>query len=154
MKNISILVASLVMAGSVYAAPVPLASSGPVTMANCSLLNEDVRLNLTTGVVAGVDCSPTIIAISACHTAGKQTSRTVNLRTVEVVDSRGETVERKESCSLTDSSGNATPGCATVNVAGPAMPTATTIAGTVVTQYPGGNICNAGAAATNATNNL
>lgn len=146
MKKITLLLAGLMASG--MASAVQLEASGNVTIADCGLLNEDVRINLSTGVNAGVDCSPTIIAMSACHTAGKQTSRTVNLREVTVTDSRGEDVVRKIPCALTET------GCATETVTGPATPTASTEQGTVITQYPGGTECTAVVAEGNATNNL
>ena len=147
MKKFIFVVAGL-MASSVASA-VQLSASGPVTMANCTLLNEDVTINLSTGVNAGVSCSPSIIAMSACHTAGKQTSRTVNLRSITLEDSRGVEVTRKVPCTL-----NVDEGCATETVTGPATPTASTEEGTVVSQYPGGNECTAAVAEGNATNNL
>lgn len=131
MKKITLLLAGLMASGMASAVTVDLtdaATNGSVTTVNCTLLNEDVAINLTTGVAAGVGCNTTVIGIAACHTAGRTTSRST----------------------LQDAAGDAcvagTAGCTSVAVTGPAMPSATTAAGTVISQYPGGDCTGADAA--------
>lgn len=136
MKKITLLIAGLMASG--MASAVELDASGPVTVLDCTLLNEDVTINLTTGVNAGVDCSGTTIAMSACHTAGRVTSRSA------MIDESG------AGCGPAP----ATPCTGTLvstPVEGAAMPTATTAAGTVISQYPGTGVCDATKAETNAT---
>lgn len=139
MKKITLLLAGLMASG--MASAVQLTASGQaVTMVDCPLLNEDVRINLTNSVQAGVDCNGDAIAISACHLAGRTTTRTVDVTTCVDDDSDPLT---PEVCTT-----------APAPVTGPAMPTATTLAGTVISEYPGGNDCTAATAEANATDSL
>lgn len=147
MKKITLLLAGLMVSG--MASAVQLPTSGRVTMVACPAVNEDVQLNLSASVQAGVFCNAVngVVALSACHTGGKRTQRTVPVVSVAANTTTG-VPAHYESCSLT-----ATPaiaGCANTPVTGPAMATATTAMGTVSTQYPGGN-CDAAAAEGNST---
>lgn len=144
MKKIALVFAGLAVSG--MASAVTLNSSGEVTMVDCPLLNEDVTINLSTGVFAGVSCNGTAIALSACHSAGKQTSRTVPVRQVAAVPGPPAIPAHLETCVIDP----ADPTCVMTQVQGPAMPSATTIQGTVNTQYPGGD-CTAADAEDNAT---
>lgn len=140
MKKIIVLFAGLVMSG--LASAVPFASSGQLEMSVCNNLNENVTINLTTGVVAAVDCSDSRVAIAACHTAGMVKSRTVGQKTIQVPSSDpnaapGATVDQVVSCTV----GDADPDCANTQVNGAAFATATTTRGTVNTVYPGGGAC-------------
>ncbi|WP_141123964.1 hypothetical protein [Pseudomonas borbori] len=146
MKKITLLLAGLMVSG--MASAVQLTVSGPVTMAACPPINEDVRLNLSSNVQAGVSCSATVVGLSACHTGGKVTQRTVPVVLVAADDTTG-VPEHYETCSLT--ADPAVPGCANTPVTGPAMATATTAMGTVSTQYPGGATCSAAGAEANST---
>lgn len=144
MKKLSILLAGMVISGAAFAqvatGTVPLLGSGSVGTNVCGLLNEDVRINLTTGVNAGVDCSATRVAISACHTAGRTVSRTQN-------------VPSPVGCGVdADNDGNIDVECNGTEpqtVSGPAMAGASTVNGTVTSLYPGG-LCDAAAAVANA----
>lgn len=135
MKKITFLLAGLMVSG--MASAVQLTGTGGVVQrigACQTLLNEDVRINLTTGVEAGVNCSATRIAIATCHTAGRQVGRSVEVVTA---------------CDTT-----ADPDCedtvAVQTVTGPAMAVANTNRGTVISGFPGG-VCNAATADTFAT---
>ncbi|MFI8745063.1 hypothetical protein ACIGKL_07895 [Pseudomonas sp. NPDC077186] len=146
MKKISLAVAGLLFSG--LASAVQLPSTGTVFQTVCSNLNEDVRINLTTGVVAGVSCTNARVALAACHTGGMQKSRSVGQKTitVQVDDGSGNMVDQQQtvSCSV----GTADPDCATVAVTGAAVPSSTTNAGTVNNQYPGTGACTVGVAET------
>ncbi|MFT3757752.1 hypothetical protein [Thauera sp.] len=124
MKKLSLLLAGLVFSGLASAVEIT-APSGRVLMTDCELLNEDVTINLTTGVVAGVACNDAQIVMSACHTAGRLTSRSADVTT------------------CTDPNDNTTCTTAPQSVSGPAMPTASTLRGTVTSEYPEGS-CSAG----------
>lgn len=140
MKKIALFCFGLM--ASAGASAVEFEASGNLEMADCVLLKENVRLNLSTGVVAGVSCDAAGLALSACHTKGKVTSRTVNVRDVpESIDPP--IPAHIESCNIGDA------GCEERIVVGPAMPTATTALGTVNTQYPGGNECTSAGAEAN-----
>lgn len=140
MKKISLAVAGLLFSG--LAGAVTLTSSSTVTMVQCENLNEDVKINLTTGVVGGVDCTPARVAIAACHTAGMLKARSKGQKEVQVDDGQGGTVTQKQDCTV----GTADPDCASVTVQGAAVPSSTTTNGTVNTQYPGTGACAAGVA--------
>lgn len=142
MKKIALIFAGLMVSGAASAAQ--FTSSGPVTMDQCTPLNENVTINLSTGVYAGVACSNTAVALSACHSGGKVTSRTVPVKTIEATN---DIPEHIVSCVV----GPSDPDCALEDVRGPAMPAATTLLGTVNTQYPGGDSCTAEGAEANST---
>ena len=135
MKKFSLVLAGLMISG--MASAVQLDGVGGMVMrtGDCqTLLNEDVRINLTTGVVAGVHCNTTRVAISACHTAGRKVSRSV-----EVVTPCDTTANPQCTDTVTVST-----------VQGPAMASATSNRGTVTSGYPGGD-CTAATAETYAT---
>lgn len=140
MKKISIAVIGLMISG--MASAIQLPSSGSVPVTTCDNLNEDVAINLTTGVVAGVSCTPARVALSACHTGGMLKSRSVGRKTinVDVTDPTTGAVTPTPtvvSCTV----GTADPACASVAVQGAAVPSATTTRGTVSTEYPGTGSC-------------
>lgn len=140
MKKITLLLAGLMISG--MASAVTFADgSGNVTMDGCPPLNEDVRINLSTGVEAGVTCTDTVIALAACHTGGKVSQRTVMVRTVPATATVPAHIEP---CTA------GSEGCASRAVTGAAMATASTALGTVNTQYPG-TTCSAANAETQAT---
>ena len=105
MKKITLLLAGLMASG--MASALPFAASGQLQVGVCNLLNEDVNLSLTTGVVAGVSCDATRVAIATCHTAGMVKSRNVGTKTIQVDDGQGGTTPQVVSCSI----GAADPDC-------------------------------------------
>lgn len=142
MKKISLAVAGLLFSG--LASAVQLTASGLVPVTVCDNLNEDVTLNLTTGVVAGVSCTASRVAFAACHTAGMLKSRSVGQKdvTTDVTDPEtGATtpVTTTVSCTV----GSADTACQSVAVTGAAVPSATSTKGTVNNQYPGTGVCTA-----------
>lgn len=139
MKKLALIAAGLMISGAALA--VELDGSGEVLMTDCELLNEDVTINLTNGVVGGVSCSAQAIAISVCHTAGKTVNRTVGRKPDTSVGAvSGATVDC--TISSTDTACVATP------VDGAAYPSASTVRGTVSNEYPGTGACDATAAET------
>lgn len=141
MKKITLLLAGLMASG--MASAVQLSSSGTVRIADCALLNEDVAINVSSGVAAGVSCNARAIAVTACHTAGRTTQRSVPVCINS--DNNPETgLNGNEDCTTTPP---------TVTT-GPAYASATTLAGTVTSQYPGGEACTAVLAEGRATANL
>lgn len=145
MKKLSIVIAGLMFSG--MASAVPFATSGTLNQVQCPNLNEDVRINLTTGVEAGVHCRaaagavPARVAIAACHASGMQKSRTITSRTVAAVPPATEPTVITGCVVGVD-------GCTQSTAIGPAMPGSTTLVGTVNIGYPGGGACTAAAADT------
>lgn len=143
MKKITLLLAGLMASGMASAVQLS-GSTTTVTMTACPPLNEDITLNLSTNVQAGVSCGPTnVVALAACHTGGKVTQRTVPVVLVAANATTG-VPAHYETCDV-----NASPavaGCANTPVTGPAMAAASTAMGTVSTQYPGGASCGAAGA--------
>lgn len=144
MKKFALILAGLAVSG--MASAVQLTSSGSVAMNDCAPLNENVRINLSNNVHAGVTCNANAVALSACHTGGKVTTRSVPVKTVPEDEDEG-IPEHLVSCTV----GQADPDCELTDVVGPAMPAATTVLGTVNTQYPGGSTCTAAGAENNST---
>ncbi len=146
MKKISLVVAGLFFSGMASAIQLPASGSVPVT--TCNNLNEDVSINLTAGVVAGVSCTNARVALSACHTAGMLKSRSVGRKTinVDVGDGNGNITPTPTVVSCTV--GTADPACASVAIQGAAVPSALSTRGTVNTEYPGTGACTVGVAET------
>lgn len=142
MKKISLAVAGLLFSG--LAAAIQLPASGLVPVTTCTNLNEDVSINLTTGVVAGVSCTTARVAFAACHTAGMLKSRSVGQKTVTGTDADGNPTSTVVSCTV----GTADAACQSVAVQGAAVPSATSTKGTVNNQYPGTGACTVGVAET------
>lgn len=143
MKKITIIATSLFLSFGAHAANVNLTETkGVISILNCSLLNEDVKINLSNSVQGGVACVDTGaantqgVALATCHTSGRATSRTVACK------------GGSEGCS---SNTTGTPG--TRVATGPAMSAASTIAGTVEALYPSGS-CTSEAAITTAGSKL
>lgn len=136
MKKISIAVAGLLFSG--LASAVQLTSSGLLPVTACDNLNEDVNISLTTGVVAGVSCTADRVAFAACHTAGMLKSRSVGRKQIENPD-----VNVGGQITVSCTVGSADPACVSTPVQGAAVATATSIRGTVNTEYPGTGACNA-----------
>ena len=132
MKNIILLAAGL-MASSMVSAVTLTQSDDPadrtITMIDCPLLNEDVVVSLTGGVVGGAQCDETVIGLAMCHTAGRLTARS------QPLDANG------LSCTL-PAAGEPANGCEVQQVTGAQYPSATSLTGTVLSQYPGGNACS------------
>lgn len=147
MKKITLLLAGLMVSG--MASAQQFTASGQLQQGVCDNLNEDVALNLTTGVVAGVSCTVNRVALATCHTSGMVKSRTVGTKTIQVPDTSvgaaaGATVPQVVSCSV----GTADPACTGTPVVGAGIANATTNRGTVTTSYPGSGACTAASADT------
>ncbi len=141
MKKFTLLLAGLMACG--MASAEPFSASGPLRQGNCTNLNEDVTLNLTSGVVAGVSCTNTRVAIATCHTSGMVKSRTVGTKSIPGPDdAEGNPTTVTVSCSI----GAADPDCAGTPVTGPAIANASTTRGTVTTSYStAGGTCSSAA---------
>lgn len=131
MKKITLLLAALMASGAASAATQAiLAPSTSVGNALCTLLNEDVKINLSSNVSGGISCDGLGIALAACHVGGRTATRTQPVTTcTNPADST--------TCTTTDTS-----------VTGAAVPYATTAKGTVTADYPGGACDAAGSKAT------
>lgn len=116
----------------VMAAGTAITGSTIVTANNCSLLQDDLTVQLSTNVVGAFSCdttsTPTKFAVSACHTAGRTSSRT---STVFLPDGCGGT--STVVCTGTTAS----------TVTGAVVPNATTLGGSMKMSFPGGT-CDTG----------
>lgn len=146
MKKITLLLVSLM--GSGMASAVPFGTTGQLTQTDCPNLNENVTINLTTGVVAGVTCNSARVAIAACHSAGMLKSRQMPRKNVTqdvtAADGSVSQVTTQVSCTI----GAADTACAATPVSGAAIASASTTRGTVNTIYPGTGDCTAAKAET------
>lgn len=63
------------------AAPVAIVSNDQIAVADCALLAEDVRIALSTSVLAARNCvvANNAILMATCHTSGRKASRTVEV---------------------------------------------------------------------------
>lgn len=139
MKRISALLFCLMAPTFAFAqavtGSVALEGSGAMTIDQCGLLNENVNITLSAGVNAGLDCSPTRVAIGTCHTAGRTVSRQVNGRPIPL----GCGVPGEDGTTVTCT------GFERVTASGAAVAVATTLQGTVFSEYPG-DTCSAATA--------
>lgn len=103
-----------------------------VTIVNCPLLTNDIQVVLSNNVIGAVQCNEAdaFMALSACHTTGQRNSRSAVVTGPAAAPTC--TVTATEDCVET--------------VTGASFPTATTVAGTVSAEFPGGNAaCDAAA---------
>jgi len=141
MKKIAFALTAMLASG--FASAVTFDQTGSLKMTDCpNLLNENVQINLSTGVVAGVSCNATGIAIGGCHTAGRTTAREV-----EVL--------------VPSSDPDAPPGTLVSQnpkvyrtAKGPAVATGSTFQGTVVSLYPEADACTSTVAESTAAERL
>lgn len=65
----------------------PIASGTAIVLTDCSMLQDDVTLTLSTGVLGAYKCSPAnnTIAVSTCHTAGRTASRSIDVPCVQTL---------------------------------------------------------------------
>ncbi|MGV0056708.1 hypothetical protein [Stutzerimonas sp. 381-2] len=131
-KAIFALVAGLSMTTQVIAADagsaIPSGTAIPATTAGCSLLSEDVTINLSNNVFGAYACNITdnVIAVATCHPTGRKGNVTV-------------------SCDPTDA--NAPAGCAAADAAAPTEGTATVQGGLAFTASSRGGRVSGTAAA-------
>lgn len=142
MKNITLLLVGMMASG--MASAVTFGTTGQLTQTDCTNLNENVTINLTSGVVAGVTCTSARVAIAACHSSGMLKSRQMPRKDVteDVTDPDTGAVSQvttQVSCTI----GDADPDCKATPVSGAAIASASTTRGTVNTIYPGTGDCTA-----------
>lgn len=140
MKKFALIIAGVLATSVAHA--VQYDASGAFRMTDCELLNENVQVNLSAGVRAGVICNvATGVAIGTCHVGGRTAAREVEI--------------------LVEAPLPATPGTMISQTppvfetrTGPVVATASTRQGTVVPLYPAGTACTAAIAETQATARL
>lgn len=80
-KNLLALFAAsvVVFASSAMAAPTAITSGDPIAVADCTILGESVRLNLSKGVKGAYNCDETrnAINVGACHETGSRSDSLV-----------------------------------------------------------------------------
>ena len=152
MKSISLICAGMLFSGMASAA-LELTAPGQLTLLDCpgagvSPLSEDVNISLTASVQAGFACNNTTIVMAACHSVGRQTSRSVNGPIPE-----GCNTAYNPAAPV----GVQCTGTGNFQVTGPAFPTASTEGGTVTSEYPVADVaggCTAANARTHAESRL
>lgn len=147
MKKITLLVAGLMVSG--MASAVQFSSSGLLTQTQCANLNENVSINLTTGVVAGVTCATGRVGIAACATNGMVKSRQalrVPVKSTVSVNGVDTEVTTETPCTA------GTTGCREIPVTGAALAGASTVRGTTNTVFPNAGACTVGLADTTSAN--
>lgn len=134
MKNKLIL--GLALVPTLVTAATALTGGTTVTANNCTLLQDDLVIQLSTNVVGAYTCdtagTPQAIYIATCHTSGRTASRT---STVNVPDGCGGTSTVQ--CT----------GTAASTVTGAVIPNASTLGGSMGMAFPGVNCDTGGAAA-------
>lgn len=130
-KQLSVL--SLAVAPAfAMAAGTAITSTTNLTAAACALLQDDVRIQMSTNVVGAHSCdtvnSPQAIHLAMCHTAGRTSTRTAN------------TVVDPAQCTLSTTN---TAACVptTTSASGAVIPQASTLGGSMVMNF-NGTTCN------------
>ena len=140
MKKISLAVAALLLSGAASASQ--FGATGLLDQVACPNLNEDVTLTLTTGVVAGTNCTAGVkVAFAACHASGMIKSRSVTQKTVPGVGNDAQGKPNPATIVTGCTVGQSDPTCALVTVQGAAVPASISTKGTVNTGYPGTGAC-------------
>lgn len=141
MKKFALLIVGVMSSGLVHA--VPFEASGAFRMTDCSLLNENVQINLSQGVRAGVICNAaTGVAVGTCHIGGRTAAREVEVLVPSTDPNApaGTLVSQNPPVFATRT--------------GPVVATASTRQGTVVPLYPQGAACTSAIAEAQATARL
>lgn len=137
-KVLSLLLLSFLAAGSASAATtieLGTANSFSVKTTDCTLLNENAKIAISSNVKGVVACNDTVIAIAACHTGGRTASREV-----EELDCVTDQATGVKTCtSFTPKKYKTSSGAA--------VAAASTGAPSVISEYPG-STCVGGAAST------
>lgn len=139
MNTFSKTLVALSLAGvSSFASAVQI-DGNPILPADCSLLAEQVTLNLSTNVIGAYNCDVpnTRVDIGACHESGSRKPLVVNCTAVGVDPVSGDNIYNDDSCDGTPQQ--------TFTIADYRGYQASTSGGSVGASDLGGN-CNAGAA--------
>lgn len=129
MKKIAIFVLALGVSAGAFA-ETQLDASGKLRLGDCpnpGPIAEDVSITLTTGVRAGFGCNATQVVMSACHSNGRVTSRSVYVNEPADCDPGQADDQAADFCTATN---------VPSEVTGPAFPTALSTTGTVSVRYP------------------
>lgn len=129
MKKIAFFVAVMAISGSAFA-ELQLEQSGKLRLGDCpnpGPIAEDVSITLTNGVKAGFGCNATQIAMSACHSNGRVTSRSSYVNVPADCDTGQTDTAAADYCTSTN---------VPSEVTGPSFPTALSTTGTVSVRYP------------------
>lgn len=130
MKKIAFVLFGLAAIGAAQAGTLlSAANKYSILSGDCSLMNEDVKLALSSNVQGAYACdaasSPTGISVATCHTGGRTANRSIT-------------------CTATDVT-NAVAGCdaagTVVTKGGPVVAVASSLAPSVGSTYPGTGTC-------------
>ena len=133
------LIFGLALAPAIVMAGTAMTGSTTITANACSLLQDDLRVQLSTNVVGGYTCDTATnnaIYLATCHTSGRTASRT---STVSVPSGCGGT--STVLCT----------GTAASTVTGAVVPSASTLGGSMAMNFPGGTCDTGGAKAATQT---
>jgi len=91
------IIGSLAMSATAMAVDTPTAIASSTTISNvtdCSVLSNDVTVQLSDGVVAAYDCnaSPDSVIAGACHTSGTNKSQDFDCTYTSSTDGSGNTI--------------------------------------------------------------
>lgn len=140
MKKFALIVSAMAFAGFANATVVV---NNEIEQPDCAQLNEDVTLSISTNVVMAYNC-PAVgnaVAVAACHTAGRQSNRTVERDTPV-----GCGVDADEDGTIDIQC----TGTERVTTSGSAVFVGNTAGGSLVTSYPGEACDEAGTVADDA----
>jgi hypothetical protein len=134
MTKVVLTIAGVMAFGAAHAATQALAgATNTLQSATCTLLNEDVTINISNNIRGGIACDDTQIVVATCSIAGRTTSRSTTSNTPAGCDD-----DDAVDCTGTE----------VTTVTGAEMPYATTLRGTVIKGYPGsGATCDTEATA-------
>jgi hypothetical protein len=137
MKKLALFVSAMAFAGLANATVVV---DDQIQQPDCAQLNEDVSLSISSNVVMAYNCpgAGNSVGVAACHTAGRQSSRTVE-------------VNVPAGCGVdADGDGNIDTACTGTQrqtTSGSAVFVGATAGGSLRTEYPGAACDDAGSVA-------
>lgn len=137
MKKFALIVSAMAFAGFANATVVV---NNEIQQPDCAQLNEDVTLSISDNVVMAYNC-PAVgnsVAVAACHTAGRQSNRTV-----ETPTPAGCGVDADQDGQID----TVCTGTTRTTTSGSAVFIGNTAGGSLITNYPGNACDEAGAVA-------
>lgn len=106
MKKIifSVTVCASMFAGAAFAAGTAISSGQLISTTNCTLLQDDVKLTLSNGVIGAYNCvaNANSVLVSTCHTAGRIASRSVDTPCVKELSADADVAKTQVKCDNPD----------------------------------------------------
>jgi hypothetical protein len=121
----------------------PIASNTPIVLTDCSLLQDDVTLTLSSGVLGAYNCvtAANSVLVATCHANGRTASRSIDIPCVNTLSSDPDVAATQTLCEDPNVAYNRQ------TEQGAAIFLGNTAGGAIGPDELDGSVCNAGALA-------